>query len=1774
MLSFASLLGTMLGLGMLNLSLLLGLVLAFAQEDLPPSTAEFDTSILPTEEILLKIFDVTSGLRWENRTGWLQTNSICDYYGVECYTASSTTDQRRIGHVQALSLAENRLVGTLPSEVYSLPYLETLDVRSNDDLHIEFAGIEEAQFLKKLEISETTVTSLSGLEKALGLEYLHLTNLGLDMPFPTQILSLTNLKGLLANFNKFSGTLPSEVGSLVRLEELLVFENNLDGRIPTTLGNLQQLRILGLSENSFTGTIPTELNNCLHLETLALQRSIGAKGQGLRGSLLSLDGMENLREVYIQNQELGGNIPENFLAGASETGIIRVDMSNNQLTGGIPQKLLEKQRLQVFLTGNRISLAAGTCSSLPVTWMGGDVGTLGCDAFLCRPGFSAPAGRATSTDSCQACSGATYWGTPNCNAAPGDPVSLTEERSILVSFFDQTGGPYWKNGNNWLEPGSSQCNWFGVECENGSVTAIRLRNNDLTDSSVFPGRLFLLPNLMVLDLSSNSLEFSFSGIESATNLAELDVSHTDLTSLDGIIGLRSTKIRRLSLASNRLTGAIPAGIFQLSTLEELDLSHNRFSGLFSAAISQLTNLRRLRIFGNRLNGSLPNQVGFLSQLVELNAAENLFSGALPGTLNSLTMLESLILHQTTSQSAFTGALPSLDRLSRLTSLHLDGNSLTGNLPDGFLRETNRGNDLIQVHLSKNQFSGTIPSSWASRFVNLQLDLTDNQITGFGPGVCDQLDWMDGTVGLFGCSAILCPAGTFNDLGRRTTSASQCEPCGNAQYMGSTTCGTEDDVGGSDESELDILREFFDTTHGTTWSVSSGWTVSADYCSWHGVTCNGAEVIEIDLGNNNLTGTPASSIFRLPRLRVLSLPSNRLTFSFRGISAATSLTTLDLSSTGLNSVAGIQQVPSLQELHLTDNDLSGVFPAEILELQDLRRLYLNSNTISGRLPSSVRSLNNLEELYLFGNRLSGQIPVTLGSLTRLKELVLSENNFDGKKSELCSLSACLIISVPGTLPLELNDLTNLELLALQREGGTGVSDAGVGDGSTRSSGQGITGSLIALDRLEKLKSLFLGSNSLSGMIPNNFLDGVKDKTAEILVDLFHNELTGTIPASLARFDRMTLFLSDNKISGIPDGICRKTGWMGGFVGTFTCDAILCPPGTFSKFGRHSDQTSPCQNCATGEAAEFYGSLACATEGETTLANERIMLEEVYRTCGGDSWLNQENWMDDDIPVCQWHGIGCDPDGRVESVILSRNGLSGTVPTGLLSLPNLAELSLASNSVQIPLTGIPTGSQLWYLDLRDTGLVSLSGIEKAISLRSLNVEKNNIEGWPAELFQVGNLEELRMSRNKLSIDLPANIGDLDQLAAFSCDDCELMGNLPPSIGSLTKLSHLSLKHNSLVGSLPTELESLGLLEILDLSRQVSTSTFGLTGPLLAFQNSSFLTEINFEENALSGTIPESFLESVGSASSVSINLGENLLNGTLPVALSRFDDFSLDIRDNQMQTLSTVFCTAGWNSAPATGCQYVACPVGTFNGFGRATESLPCESCPSTTDATYVGSTYCGEDLEREILEDMFASLSGQRWTRAGGWGTQDPICSWEGVSCYEGGIRDGSVRVINLPDNNMAGTVSERIWRLTHMERLDLSKNDIDVSLQSIGSAHALKHLMLSETRVNSLLGFSEANSLITLELASLGLQGSFPDEILALTNLERVALNHNQLTGNLPSNFLWLFNMKELYLENNQLNGTLPSSIVLMRDIRVLSLGKNKWTGTVSAIPASSLSIP
>mmetsp|Transcript_29806 Transcript_29806/g.44056 ORF Transcript_29806/g.44056 Transcript_29806/m.44056 type:complete len:773 (-) Transcript_29806:38-2356(-) len=252
--------------------------------------------------------------RWKNQAQWMTDDSVCGWFGVAC-------DEN--GEVTSISLVNNLLSGSIPTEIALLNQLTSLDLMS----------ILPTQFGNEIEGS-----------------------------IPSEMGELTRLQSLRITSNKLYGTIPSTIGKCSNLKEVWLADNALTGRIPTEVGLIEALNALYLVKNDLTDFIPSEIGVLSHLEQLDLSQNLR-----LGGSIPSAIGnLQKLRSLQFYETGLSGTVPS---AIGTLTSLREIDLSTNKLRGSIPSTVWNLPKISKIdlrrniLTGT-IATTIGNCTSL------------------------------------------------------------------------------------------------------------------------------------------------------------------------------------------------------------------------------------------------------------------------------------------------------------------------------------------------------------------------------------------------------------------------------------------------------------------------------------------------------------------------------------------------------------------------------------------------------------------------------------------------------------------------------------------------------------------------------------------------------------------------------------------------------------------------------------------------------------------------------------------------------------------------------------------------------------------------------------------------------------------------------------------------------------------------------------------------------------------------------------------------------------------------------------------------------------------------------------------------------------------------------------------------------------------------------------------------------------------------------------------------------------------------------------------------------------------
>ncbi|XP_026431545.1 receptor-like protein 20 [Papaver somniferum] len=328
-------------------------------------------------------------------------------------------------------------------------------------------------------------------------------------------------------------------------------------------------------------------------------------------------------------------------------------------------------------------------------------------------------------------------------------------------------------------------------------------------------------------------------------------------------------------------------------------------------------------------------------------------------------------------------------------------------------------------------------------------------------------------------------------------------------------------------------------------------------------CNLGDLKKLDLSRNELTGTIPSCIFNLQALTHLDLSQNyfqgkiphRVHF---GIDSDPEISvTLNLSN---NNLHGPLPVPPQNSylFDLSNNKFSGEISMEAgLRLSGAKYVSLSGNKLVGSIPSTFCRKDNyskpsLSDIDLSNNQLSGPIPSSVGNCLLLESLNLGWNNISGNvPNELGHATRLTIIllndnNLNGSFP-NLRKLQNLEFLNLGKNNFGGnrkledVTNSGDPEHTFDVAYQlkmVIKETIVQFKQLHSYSSgIDLSCNILEGNIPEaiGLLKGVS------MLNLSYNHLSGRIPHNVGymtgtHFDTLSLdgsaFAGNNLLCGFP------------------------------------------------------------------------------------------------------------------------------------------------------------------------------------------------------------------------------------------------------------------------------------------------------------------------------------------------------------------------------------------------------------------------------------------------------------------------------------------------------------------------------------------------------------------------------------------------------------------------------------------------------------------
>ncbi|KAJ1291733.1 hypothetical protein BS78_02G338700 [Paspalum vaginatum] len=647
-------------------------------------------------------------------------------------------------------------------------------------------------------------------------------------------------------------------------------------------------------------------------------------------------------------------------------------------------------------------------------------------------------------------------------------------------------------------------------------------------------------------------------------------------------------------------------------------------------------------------------------------------------------------------------------------------------------------------------------------------------------------------------------------------------------------GAQND-GAGDKEVLVELKRFLRENNKVNRGDYDAWNESDESpCWWRGVRCDAAgRVASLDLSGSSISGPAFGNFSRLSALVSLDLSNN--TISAAGdVGQCRGLVHLNLSHNLINGSLDLSGLTRLRTLDVSWNRLLGGVAANFTAMcADLAVFNVSTNRLTGDITGMFDACARLEYVDLSSNNFTGEL---WPGVARFRQFNVAENNLtgsvppdtfpDGCKLQSLDLSANYLT---GSFPGSIAKCENLTYLSLWGNSFNGRIPAGMG-------------------KLALIETLILGMNSFHRLIPpelanctalqfldissNQFGGDVQDTFARFeslrYLVLHHNNYTGGIAASgVLRLPQLSrLDLSSNEFSGeLPPEV----------AGMKSLKYLMLAYNQFSggippEYGRLTELQALdlSYNNLSGEIPATIGNLTSLLW--LMLAGNQLSggIPLEIGKCTSLLWLNLENnKLTGKIPS-EMAAIGTNPGptfakNRKDTGVLAGSGecqaMKRWIPASYPPFSFVYSIMTRENCRSI-----------WDRILKGYGIVPIC------TNSSSRMRSNTISGY------------VQLSMNRLSGEIPPDMGAMVHLSLLHLDNNRFTGRLPPEIGRLP-LVVLNVSRNNISGGIPSEIGRILCLEMLDLS--YNNFSGELPGSL------SQLTELNrFNVSynpLLSGSVP---------------------------------------------------------------------------------------------------------------------------------------------------------------------------------------------------------------------------------------------------------------------------------------------------------------------------------
>ncbi|KAJ9555683.1 hypothetical protein OSB04_010297 [Centaurea solstitialis] len=1488
---------------------------------------------------------------------------------------------------------------------------------------------------------------------------------------------------------------------------------SLEGEISPSLVNLTYLNHLDLSSNHFDGTIPNFIGSMTQLRHLDLSWN------NFLGTIPnSMGSLTQLRYLDLSFNSFYGVIPKSI---GSLSRLRCLNLSFNPLDGSIPPELGNLTSLRV-LSLETDEKRSSTIENLD--WLS----NLSHLQHLQMDGMSLAK--------------ANQW---------VDVISSLPKLSYLS---------LWQcNLSEVMHPRSSF-----VNSSSSSIQYLNLKGNNL-NSSMYHWLFPLTSNkLLELDLSENILDGIPKYLGDLCSLRSLKLSNNPIAVkfddfLNNLSGCTMITLETLDASYNQLTGSLSDEIQKFPSLVTLLLLHNRLNGTMSEKVWELPNLQTLYVFSNSLIIS-PN-IG-KSRLQTIDISDN-----------------SLVVTPSKAHK------PNLYNVNSINMSYC-------NLGPLFPKWIQTHKNLSYLDISSNQISDTIPvqlwKTWPSRltYLNLSsnnvsgivLDLSSNFDRGaivdlssnnfYGPilNFSPTLRWLNLSKNKFnGGISFLCQISddgflTFLDLSHNAFTGQLPDCLWHFKYLSVLNLG-HNNLSGRLPASIGYLIQLQSNNFSGTIPLQ---------------LCHLISLQILDLSMNNLGGSIPSCVSNLKAMvnrkfwsgYNTHLVSSYMRDSFSFILSVAYADKAMIEWQG-NEREFTNNLGILTIIDLSNNNLTGQIPNELVDLHELIALNLSKNALFGEIPRKIGEMKNLLTLDLSRNKFSGAIPSSMSQMAFLDNVDMSHNSLSGRIPSSTQLQSFPPSSYAGNPRLCGPPLTKNcpgdEVPSI-----VGESESGEESAFELERWFYIGGSIgFATGFWMACGALLLNHRGRHAFF--HFVDFVKDwvyvkvvvliRKLERVANAEKSSPTGEAEAEAETGTDHESGLFSETIAGLLKREPKNQNSEQMFIHTavFTITDNHGGQETILRIGIRSNWNGI--GNAKVEAAIGIGMGIGIGIGESEVKE----MNGNKMTCVNQIDVNELKVRNATMfkfrqETTDFSSREIDTSNQLAEATSTDGNDNGAINKKSCFHKEKQALLHFKASIYLDLFGTLS---TWRAEDDDcckwSGITCNNQTQHVIELHLLGCF---LEGEISpSLVNLTYLNHLELCGNRFSGNIPNFIGSMTQLRYLDLSWNIFNGTIPKSIGSLTHLRYLDLSFNSLHGNIPLEFGNLTNLQNLSLGSSERYSTFEI-------RNLDWLSNLSHLQH----------LQMFG------ISLAK--ANYWVDVILSLQQLSYLTLRECDLSEVTHPYSSI-LNSSSSI--KYLHLDNNNLNSSMyswlfplTSNRLLYLDLSNNTLDGVpkYLGNLCSLTDLQIDSNQiavkfgDFLNNLSGCTLVTLRRLSARD--------SQFTGSVSDGIqkfslLELLDLSDNHLSGTMSEKVWELPNLEGLDISSNSLVIT-PNIGKS---KILYIDVSNNSLVVTPSEAHMsniyyVKYIDLSACNLGPLYPKWIQTYKSLTYLDISGNQISDTIPVLFwkTWPSRLRYLNLSSNNISGKVPD-LSSNFDIypTTIDLSSNNFYGSIPNVPSTLASL-